>query len=121
MADVTTRPQHVLEQWEESLRATGGALVGEKCSWFAISHSWKHNCWSFCDNTEKPGTLFLQNADGDRTELMLHGPNDAVQALGVCFSPGGNMQHQIDYMKTKAILYVSVVYRGAKCGIALIL
>jgi Reverse transcriptase (RNA-dependent DNA polymerase) len=99
---VNTRPQEVLELWEESLRTTGGALVGDKCSWFSISHRWKYNCWSYCDNTEKPGDLFLPDSDGNRIRLTRHNPLDAVQALGVFFSPGGSMKQQVEYMKIKA-------------------
>jgi Reverse transcriptase (RNA-dependent DNA polymerase) len=101
--------QEALQRWNEDLCTTGGALVGDKCSWFAIKHEWKQHKWTYCNIQQTPGDVFIHANDGSNVTLHRHNPNDAVLALGVMFSPTGNMSHQIKYMMDKATNWANVV------------
>ncbi len=47
--------QHVLTTWEESLRATGGALCQEKAYWYLIDWEWKNGNWTYKTEDQVPG------------------------------------------------------------------
>jgi len=39
--------QQVVTNWEGLLRATGGALVPDKCFWYLIAFEYKNNKWHY--------------------------------------------------------------------------
>lgn len=101
--------QLALNCWDEDLRTTGGALVGKKCSWFALQHKWQNDKWGYYDTTQKPGDIFIQNTEGENISIRRHDPNEAVMALGVMFSPSGNMVQQVKHMTEKAVNWANLV------------
>jgi Reverse transcriptase (RNA-dependent DNA polymerase) len=113
--NVAHLPQQALSQWEDNLTATGGALVSEKCNWFVLAHQWHNNNWRYLSEQETPGSVSLRNQDGSRTLIQRVNPSDAVQALGVMFSPSGNMKHQIEYMKQQATKWANTI---RVCGLS---
>lgn len=101
--------QLALNCWAEDLRTTGGALVGTKCSWVSLQHKWHNNKWGYHDITQKSGDIFIHNTGNESVRLHRHKPDDAVMALGVLFSPSGNMSHQAKHMNEKATNWANVV------------
>jgi Reverse transcriptase (RNA-dependent DNA polymerase) len=99
--------QHALDLWEEGLRTTGGALVPEKCLWFAIRHHWVKDKWQFHTTKESLGTLTLRNDDGTREELHQQEPHKAVKSLGVMFAPSGSMVDETNYLTERGQLWAN--------------
>jgi len=44
---VALHMQQVVSNWEGRLRATGGALVPDKCFWYLIAFEYKNNKWHY--------------------------------------------------------------------------
>jgi len=42
--------QKSINMWAGLLRATGGALVPEKCFWYYIHNTWKNGTWQYVAN-----------------------------------------------------------------------
>jgi Reverse transcriptase (RNA-dependent DNA polymerase) len=107
--DYITQAQNMLNVWDNSLRATGGALVAEKCSWFLLKHRWQNNKWELLSNEESPGALQMQNHDGSLCPLKRYEPNESVSALGLMFSPSGDTGAHLQMLLDKAHRWAEII------------
>lgn len=110
--DFSSAPQGAVNEWEANLRVTGGALVPSKCCWFGTSHKWDNDKWSTATIIEKPGNVFIRTAQGARTPIQRHEPYESVSSLGLKFSPSGNMNDELDYLKEKSEQWAEHVRSG---------
>jgi hypothetical protein len=58
---VAVRLQEAVRVWHGGLRATGGALKPEKCSWSLADFRWVHGKWRYTPMEDVPGDI---NAPG---------------------------------------------------------
>ena len=106
--------QHSLDTWVESLRSTGGTLVPEKSNWFKMRFVWKRNKWKI-RSSERSSTqpeLQMINDSGRREAIQQLDANASILALGVQFSPSGQMKDQFQVLKGKASAWAESV----RCG-----
>jgi hypothetical protein len=57
--------QDAVNAWHGGLRASGGALKPDKCSWCLVSFFWERGQWSHASTASLPGTLTLSVPNGD--------------------------------------------------------
>jgi Reverse transcriptase (RNA-dependent DNA polymerase) len=99
--NVSKEAQRALNLWDKSLKATGGACAPEKCSWTTMIHIWKNNKWTLTPMKDSPGHLIL-NDDNNVPRIIKRVPaEESTQALGIMFSPSGNIQGQFLYLRGK--------------------
>jgi len=53
--------------WEGLLRATGGALVPNKCFWYLLDFENKNGHWKYLTTRQLPGSLYVHDTSGART------------------------------------------------------
>jgi hypothetical protein len=56
---VLERMQHAVSAWHGGLRATGGALKPEKCSWGLAAFVWSGGRWRYATAEEQPGEILV--------------------------------------------------------------
>jgi len=88
--------------WEGLLRATGGALVPDKCFWYLLDFEEKNGRWKYRTNVQLPGTLYIHDASGIRHNIPRLEANDARRTLGVRITPDGNMDMELNYLQSVA-------------------
>lgn len=106
--------QRCLDTWVEELRSTGGALVPEKCNWFKLKYYWENDKWHL-ESKQTPNTqfqLFMTNDTGEREEINQLESLASILALGVQFSPSGQMVDQCQVLTDKAQAWAENV----RCG-----
>jgi len=89
--------QDLVTNWEGLLRATSGALVPDKCFWYLINQWWEKDHWWYINTHEAPVHLQVADATGQLTQIPQLEPSKAHQTLGVCITPGRNLQIEFDY------------------------
>jgi hypothetical protein len=58
-----------VDQWEASLKTTGGAIVPEKTFRFMVDFAWTSGNWRYKTSMECPGTLSVKDIKGNRMIL----------------------------------------------------
>jgi len=84
--------------WEGLLRATGGALVPEKCFWYLVVFEHKNNKWHYLKQQQLPGTISLLDTDRHWITIQQLGPSEARRTLGVQLAPDRNMEIELAYL-----------------------
>ena len=109
---VTTRMQAAVEAWHGGLRASGGALKPEKCSWCLVSFFWDHGQWFYTSPASQPGILTIPVPNADPVIVTRHDVSDAIKVVGVTQALDGNMDAQVTVLQTKAELWGEQISDG---------
>ncbi len=92
---VAQHMQGSVSTWEGLLRATGGALVPDKCFWYLIDFKSRHGKWHYCSVASTPAFLYVHDHLGRRTLIPRLETSEARRTLGVRISPDGNMRTEL--------------------------
>jgi hypothetical protein len=110
ISDCAQQPQKALDVWNESLQASGGACAPDKSSWTAIIHKWnRNNKWSLGSIRDFPGAITLKDDHGTRQTLQRSAPTDAALALGIMFSPSGQMNSHFKLLQSKCKVWANSI------------
>ncbi len=104
--------QHAINEWADALRATGGALVPEKCKWMGVKPVWSNNKWTIDKKSLMSSKLFLENDEGDKEEILQCEATSGQLALGISFSPIGETKDEIKRLKDKINNWTEYVRTG---------
>jgi Reverse transcriptase (RNA-dependent DNA polymerase) len=96
-----TSPQKAVTEWSTALHTTGGSLVGEKCSFQIIRHKFHNNQWKIQNTIDEKIKIEIPNEYGELIPIRQNPPNNGEVALGVAFSPSGDRENEINYLKEK--------------------
>lgn len=99
MEDTKKEAQQSVDLWESGLRATGGALVPDKCSWYSLIHEWTNDKWVL--QQDGVDQIHIQTTEGTEQVIQKKNPDAATLALGIMFAPNGNMDAETEYLQTK--------------------
>jgi hypothetical protein len=94
--------QAAVNAWHGGLRASGGALKPDKCSWCLVSFYWERGLWFYASKTSQPGTLTIPVPNGNPVTITRHEPSEAIKVVGVMQALDGNMMAQVDILQAKA-------------------
>ena len=81
-AQIIARLQTAVLIWHGGLRATGGALKPEKCSWRLDDFQWVHGQWRYSTIDETPGSIEVPDVQGALQTITGLDPSEAVKAMG---------------------------------------
>ncbi len=95
---VAAHMQKAVTLWEGLLRATGGALVPEKCFWYLVAFEHSNNKWKYLQCNQAPGSLTILDTDRRPNLVQRLEPHEARRTLGVRLAPDGNMETELDYL-----------------------
>jgi hypothetical protein len=105
--------QRAVSEWEDALRATGGLLVPHKCKFFVVEHTWTNkDNWKIVDEIHNEVELRIQDDDGNSHPIQQLPATASELALGIMFSPSGNMDGEVKYLKEKAMIWAEKVRVG---------
>jgi hypothetical protein len=77
--------EHVGRTWEGLIRATGGALVVEKSSWWLINFRWNEDgSVRYITKADHPGNLRIKDADGITKCIPRLDPSEAFGTYLPC-------------------------------------
>ena len=108
-SSVINKLQTSINFWEESLRASGGALVPSKCHWYLVNYSWSGNKWQLLSSNQVPGDISIRSPSGRRVSIERVDPHMARKTLGIWTAPDGSMTAELDYLKSKVKAWVDKV------------
>ena len=94
--------QTVVDRWEGSLCATGGAIVPHKSFWYLIDFHWTNDKWDYRSISELPGNLLIKDLNQHRHILNRLEPHEAEETLGVYLSMNGDETKQVEILREKA-------------------
>jgi hypothetical protein len=97
---VTSSAQQALDVWVDSLVTTGGSISAEKSLWSPLVHKWQNNHWSIVNNAGLHDAITVAT-NNSRQRLARLSPNKAALALGIMFSPSGQMTSHFEHLLTK--------------------
>ena len=98
---VTSSAQKALDVWVDSLVTTGGSISAEKSLWSPLIHKWNNNRWSIVNNAGHLDAITVNTNNHDKQKLERLSPNKAALALGIMFSPSGQMNSHFQHLLTK--------------------
>jgi len=94
---VVQQMQKSINTWAGLLRATGGALVPDKCFWYYIHNTWKNGAWQYVRNpTER--AMLVPNDNNALHPIPELPPSEARRTLGVRLAPDGNNRDKLRYL-----------------------
>jgi hypothetical protein len=67
-AEVVKNLQQAVDTWEGGLKATCGAIVPEETFWYLIDFKWNSGSWYYKSIDDCPGTIYINDIDGNRKE-----------------------------------------------------
>jgi hypothetical protein len=109
---VTTHMQAAVDAWHGGLRASGGALKPNKCSWCLVSFFWEQGKWFYTSSVSQLGTLMIPVPQSDPVVITRHDVADAIKVVGVTQALDGNMEAQIQVLQTKAVTWGEQISDG---------
>jgi hypothetical protein len=101
--EILTDMQSVVDRWEGSVQATGGALVPSKSYWYLLDFVWTQGKWKYKSIQAMPGDITIRGVDGIRVTLERLDPSEARETLGVHIAMDGNWREEIRVLKEKSI------------------
>jgi hypothetical protein len=104
--------QRAVSEWEDSLRATGGLLVPHKCKFYVVEHKWASDKWKIVDALHESVELKILDDEGRQHSIQQVAAGASELALGIMFSPSGNMEGETKYLREKAITWADKVRSG---------
>ncbi len=105
--------QLALDTWEGGLKATGGAIVPEKTFWYLASFKWVGQKWAYNTINDAPGSIYVNDIQGNRKLLRQFETSHAEVTLGVALAPDGNVEQQTTNTKTSAIKWADAMQAGS--------
>ena len=105
--------QRAVSEWEDALKATGGLLVPHKCKFFVVEHKWINDKWQIVDEIHSEVEIRIQDDYGQSHPIQQVSALTSELALGIMYSPSGNMEAEAKYLKDKAMLWADKV-RGSQ-------
>jgi hypothetical protein len=95
--EVVQQMQDGVEQWQGALRASGGALKPEKCSWCLVGYRFKANgCWEYHSQESLPAELRIHNPEGELVALTRLEPSESITVVGMVQAMDGGMEGQVN-------------------------
>jgi hypothetical protein len=101
-AHVVARIQEAVHTWHGGLRASGGALKLEKCSWSLADYSWTAGQWHYTNAENIPCELLAPDLQGTLIPIEHLDPSEAVKVVGVHQALDGKMTTQVQILQDKA-------------------
>ncbi len=68
-ASIIQKLQTNIQLWQGGLRATGGSLAADKCSWSLLAFHWKNAKWKLHMQATYPASLLMSDSSGHPTAL----------------------------------------------------
>jgi hypothetical protein len=102
---VMARLQAAVCAWHGGLRASGGALKPDKCSWSIEDFTWTDGKWSCTTVADTPGDILVPDLAGHPQPIPRLESWDAVKAVGIYQALDGNMDAQVRVLKDKAVTW----------------
>jgi len=90
----------IVNHWVGLLRAPEGALVPEKCFWYAIDFEWKNN--QYVKIKQHQDTLTAQHKHRQHVPIPRLEMSKARRTLGVCITLDGNNDAKVMYLTEMA-------------------
>jgi hypothetical protein len=110
--EVLHEMQEVVDRWEGSVRATGGALVPSKSYWYLIDFVWQNGAWKYRSKKVMPGEITIRGVDGLRVTLERLEPSEARETLGVYIAMDGNWREEIKALLEKTSTFADQMRVG---------
>ena len=108
--ELCIRTQGNLDQWNNLLIASGGALKPEKCFWYSLNYISVEGRWCYADVSDFELTITCP--DGGVNKINQKSPTTSMKTLGVVDAPaGGNIGH-LEYIKSKTAIWVNRMKNG---------
>jgi hypothetical protein len=104
--------QAAVSDWDDALRATGGLLVPSKCKFFYVAYDWSNDQWTINKDIQDSFELRIMDDQGQTHPIQQVAATDSELALGIMFSPSGNMEGETTYLKQKATAWADKVRSG---------
>jgi len=79
---VVEKMQNSLKTWAGLLRATGGALVPDKCFWYYVHNKWENGTWKYAQPSEQD-RMQVPDDKGNLITIPQLGPSEAKHTLRV--------------------------------------
>ncbi len=111
--EVLPEMQEVVNRWEGSIRATGGALVPSKRYWYLVDFAWKNGLWHYRSKQSMPGDISIWGVDGVRVILERLEPSEARETLGVFITMDGNWRKEIQKLTETTTIYAEQLRYGS--------
>jgi hypothetical protein len=80
---VMEQMQHAVSAWHGGLRAMGGALKSDKCSWGMADFVWTWGQWRYATMEDRPGEILVPDLDGTVLPIAWIEPLEAVKVVGM--------------------------------------
>jgi len=110
--EVKSKLQEAVDRWEGVLSATGGAIVPEKTYWYLIDFCWHGGVWRYCSNSDRAGSLSVNDISGERKVIRRVEVNTAEETLGIFLTPSGSMDGEIEKLKRKVADWIQHLASG---------
>jgi hypothetical protein len=95
--------QSVMDTWEGGIWTTREALKPSKSHWYLLDFKWipTRLRWDYRLIDELPGTLRIQNPQGEQEILERVEVNNRRVTLGINIPPDGSQEGEVNYLLTK--------------------
>ena len=97
----TPTPQEAVTEWNDGLQTTGGLIVGDKCLFQVVRHKWKNDKWTIENVMDEDIEVSIPDDNGRMHNIKQSQPFAGELALGVAFSPTGDMQEEVRHIRNK--------------------
>ena len=101
VARVAARMQESVTFWEAALRASGGALVPQKCHWYLLDFRWYNGRWEMLPATDVAFPLRVRSPSGRQVPIEQLSPHEARRTLGIRAAPDGNMEAEMEFLSSR--------------------
>ena len=104
--------QHIIQDFEQKMFTTGGALALNKCFWYLISWTWQEDGLAKMKLLkEVPGEIFLtQGYNRENPKKIIRKEiNKPEHTLGLRINPMQGMKDKITYWHKQIIKWAAVI------------
>ena len=109
VAQVAARMQQSVTFWEAALRASGGALVPQKCHWYLMDYTWINGNWVMLHPTATDFPLRVRSPSGRLVEIEQLPPQEARRTLGIRAAPDGNMDAEFEFLSKRIKAWTDLI------------
>ena len=85
--DLVVQTQNNVDQWNDLLKASGGALKPEKCFWYMLDYNCVDGVWYYIEHNDFE--LTVTSPDGSASMLEQKSVRESMKTPGVYDSPIG--------------------------------